>query len=442
MMKYGLALSGAAVVATVALTGNNKEDARKLVEVTPYGLKMIQANELELGPSPPLICIVDSGIDLDHPEFDASMIDGMDNDNRFWMDPIKWNNDVTGHGTTIAGTIAAIAGNDIGIAGAANFPLYITRGLDDEGQAYASDIKKAVQQCVDADSKIILLGLGGKYDPRHQAFYDEIVNDKGIMVIAAAGNDAEESPAYPARYESVIAVGGVGETGAPWGMSAQDVEFVGPAVDVPVISAIGHQAEVFPGFEDEELTVHAFDGTGSASAYVAAAAGLLWSHFDQCTNEQIRIALAKTAYNWNDMSGQVGEATERTASNPEDEQIGHGVPQVFDAFFALQKWGCDLSNVEDITEVGPDDFTPLDKQEQPPMDVEGNPDMLTMESEGNVELSGGAVGSIVAFVVVVFLIGGFVAWTCVRDPVQAPAAVDPVKDDDETVDFENVDYEA
>jgi len=442
-MKYGLALCGAAVVATVALTGTtNEEQRRSLAEVTPYGLKMIQANELEMGPSPPLICIVDSGIDLDHPEFDASMIDGIDNDNRFWMDPIQWDKDVTGHGTKLAGIIAAIAGNDIGIAGAGNFPLYITRGLDDEGQAYASDIKKAVEQCVDANSKIILLALGGQYDPRHQDFYDNIVNEKGIMVIAAAGNNDEDKPAFPARYESVIAVGGVEECGAPWEASAQQVEFVAPAFEVPTISVI---PETPVDVEtNEEISVHAFNGTGSASAYVAAAAGLLWSHYEECTNEQIRVALARTAYNWNNMADQVGEASERTYVKPEDGELGHGLPQVFDAFYVLQKWGCDLSDVEDITDVGPDVFEPLgEKKEEPPMDVEGDPDMITMtKASDNDGLSGGAIGSIVAFVLFVLLIAVFSFWFCVRDQTPQPVVTDPVKDDDDAQTIDDGEFDA
>ena len=159
MIKYGITLCGATVVASVLLTSNRiHADSRKLVEVTPYGLELIQADELEVGPNPPLMCIVDSGIDLSHPEFDASMINGIDNDNRFWEEPMKWDSDGTGHGTQLAGIIAAIGGNNIGIKGVGSFPLYITRAIDDDGESFGTDIQTALQQCVEANSTIILMG--------------------------------------------------------------------------------------------------------------------------------------------------------------------------------------------------------------------------------------------------------------------------------------------
>jgi hypothetical protein len=455
MLKMGLPLLGLAVVATFLATSTSNNEsrnrARALAEIIPYGLEMIQANELELGPTPPLICIVDSGIALDHPEFDATMINGIDNDNRFWMDPIEWDKDVSGHGTRLAGIIAAIGGNDIGIKGAANFPLFITRGLDDDGQAYASDIKKAVQQCVDANAKIILLGLGGQYDPKHEAFYQNIVDNEGVMVIAAAGNDMEPHPAFPARYDSVMAVGGVYESGQPWEGSAQEVEFVGPAHDVPSILPIEEVIGLDDTLIEEELTVHALNGTGSAAAYVTAAAGLLWSHFEECSNEEIRLALARTAYNWNDMADQVVTASPRTASNPDDEQIGHGLPQVFDAFYALERYGCDLSDVSDVSNVGPVlDIPDESIESESEEDEERDPEVdgfegATMTSD---ELSGGAIGSIVAFVIFILLFGGFVTWLCCsreRPVATTPAAAteEPLKDEDDaqTIDEDGADPE-
>ena len=413
MMKPGLSLVGLAVASASGI--------RSLAEIIPYGLEMIQANELELGPNPPLICIVDSGIDIDHPEFDQSMISGIDNHHRYGDEPVRWDEDSMGHGTRVAGIIAAVDDNDVGIQGVANFPLYITRGLDDEGYSYASDVKTAVEQCVDANSKIILLALGGPHNPQHEELYDDMVENKGIMVIAAAGNGEEALPVFPARYDSVIAVGGVKENGEPWGKSAQTVEFVGPADAVPSIRPIDDDNAV--NDNGEALDIHALNGTSAASAYVTAAAGLLWSHFEECSNEEIRIALSRTADNWKNENNQVDIKDSRTGIKPEDLQFGHGVPKVLYAFGALKKYGCDLSGVDDISVQGAYlDLIPQelpssnDEEDSAPIDVEFDPDEFQtsiIETDG---LSGGAIGGIVVFSVVVVASIVFVAWlVLVRD---------------------------
>lgn len=187
-------------------------------------------------------------------------------------------------------------------------------------------------------------GIGSPFDSNHpKALYENIVYEKGIMIIAAAGNNFEDQPLYPARYESVIAVGGVGENGAPWENSAQRVEFVGPAVDVPTITMKEELAANGTTLSNQTEIVN---GTGSASASVAAAAGLVWSHFEECTNEQIRLVLARTADNRKELQREGGVSD----SKPEnDEQLGYGLPQVLDAYNALSKWGCDLSGIDEPT---------------------------------------------------------------------------------------------
>jgi hypothetical protein len=241
----------------------------------------------------------------------------------------------------------------------------------------------------------------------------------------------EPLPAFPARYDSVIAVGGVYESGQPWEGSAQEVEFVGPADEVPSILPV--EQVVVNGTIIEEVTVYALNGTGSAAAYVTAAAGLLWSHFEECSNEEIRLALARTAYNWNDMADQVDMTSSRTASNPDDGQIGHGLPQVFDAFYALERYGCDLSDVSDVSNVGPDLTIPDESSVDVPWERDPEVDGFEGANMTSDELSGGAIGSIVAFVIFLLLFAGFVTFLCAKEPTATPAAASeaPLKDDDD-----------
>ena len=116
------------------LGSSGDASSRVLEEIMPWGLEMIQADQLEVGDNEVTVCIVDSGIARDHPDFDSSMITGNDTVGIFWK--WKWDTDVSGHGTHVAGIIAALAANDQGTAGAGKFRLHITRAIGDGKFAY------------------------------------------------------------------------------------------------------------------------------------------------------------------------------------------------------------------------------------------------------------------------------------------------------------------
>jgi subtilisin family serine protease len=203
---------------------------RTLEEMLPWGLEMIQANQLDTGDNNITVCIVDSGLAIGHPDFDHDMITGTDTV-KFYGPAWNWSEDKSGHGTHVAGTIAALAGNDQGVSGVGRFRLHIARALGDDGRGYESDIRKAVEQCVDAGAQVINLSLGGSYmSLMSSQFYTEVVEEKGIMMIAAAGNDGNQRKLYPASHPSVISVGAVYEWGTRWINSNKNdqVEFMGP----------------------------------------------------------------------------------------------------------------------------------------------------------------------------------------------------------------------
>jgi subtilisin family serine protease len=74
---------------------------------------------------------------------------------------LHWDHDVRGHGTHLAGIINSIANNSIGSRGIGTIPIFITRGLDDHGQARESDIRNAMEQCEEFGAKVINLSLSG-----------------------------------------------------------------------------------------------------------------------------------------------------------------------------------------------------------------------------------------------------------------------------------------
>ena len=387
MLKVSLALAAASMASVTAM------------QEVSYGRAMIQADQLEMGAAPQKICIVSTGIDLSTGDFDASKIQGKNNNNRFWEPVQEWNKDVLGYGTHLAGIVAG-QDNGVGTLGVSPaFDLFIVRGLNDQGVAFEADVQVAIEQCVEAGSKLILLGTGSSKQPPAgaQQFYDQL-QQQGILIVAGSGNKGETSVNYPARFNSVLGVGGVMEDGSHWEGSARggQVKLAAPAYQI-VSTALSSAAE----------EVEAVDGTGSAAAYVTAAAGLLWSHFDQCTAEQISMALQKTSTRW--------DAYTTT--------LGFGVPQVKVAYDVLMANGCDLTNYDhstyqaqvpdDTTPETPDDEVVVDPPQEDPVDdpvdgepkdepqeepAEGDDTMIidTSSSSDDEALTPGAIGGIVA----------------------------------------------
>jgi subtilisin family serine protease len=135
----------------------------------------------------------------------------------------------------VAGTIAALAGNDIGVAGAGKFRLHITRALDDNGSGWESDVRNAVSQCVDAGADIINMSLGGtSLGQGLYNYYKEIVEEKGIMIVAAAGNAASKKAHFPASHPSVISVAAIYSWEMYWPQSnyGEQIELAAPGVHV------------------------------------------------------------------------------------------------------------------------------------------------------------------------------------------------------------------
>lgn len=311
--------------------------SRNLEETLTAAIKMVQADQLELGDSIPLVCNADSGYALGHP--DLPKLPEVDGTNMILPNgrELRWYEDGTGHGTATAGVIAAIEGNDIGYRGVApGLKLFITRALDNNGKSDVSQLMASIEQCVESGAEIISMSLGcpctdmehcrvkGCYSEIMRAYFNSL-NSRGILVFSAAGNEGTiDEPFFPGSYESVISVGGANKG---WN------KFVDSSVHKQVeLAALGHEVETtFVQGDDAPWTSDSFTytkktGTSIAVPAVAASAALLWSHFPECSNSQIRTALARTAWNPNGC----------------DNELGFGIVQVKKAHDLLQNRGCEL----------------------------------------------------------------------------------------------------
>ena len=185
--------------------------------------------------SPVRVAIVDSGIDLRHPDLAGKVVAA-----RSFVGGTP--QDTEGHGTFVAGIVAAAIDNGEGIAGIA-FPaeLVIAKVVDEEGSISPQAEASAIRWAVDQGARVVNLSLGGTRnphslaldsysEPEHRAI--EYARSKGVVVVAAAGN-GDQAPSIPWRYASypaalphVIGVGAVARDGSVPAYSNRDVRYL------------------------------------------------------------------------------------------------------------------------------------------------------------------------------------------------------------------------
>lgn len=295
-------------------------DGRRLKETIPYGITMVQADQVTVGNTNVKVCMVDTGTDVTHQDLNKNKITGLNRQADITPQVmLYYNQDNRGHGTHVSGTVAAIIGNNLGVRGVGDIPLFVTRGLNDDGKAWQSDIVEAVGQCTqDKDVRVISLSLGGS--GINTAMKDLLakLNNQGYLIFAAAGNSGTTAKNYPAADPNVVSVAAVKDNRQywPWSNYGSTLELSAPGYQV-LSTVPGNQYAYY-------------SGTSMATPHAAASAAILWSHHPECTNLQIRYALAYTA----DDVGVKGC----------DNDYGYGIVQVKNALDFLDKYGCDNTN--------------------------------------------------------------------------------------------------
>jgi minor extracellular protease Epr len=226
--------------------------------------------------------VIDSGLDSLHPDLD---VDGGWN---FETDDIYYG-DVVGHGTHVAGIIAAKR-NGYGVVGVApEADLYSLRVCNPFGCS-TSAIINSVQWSIDHHLDIINLSLGG---PQRSAALEEVMDrayQDGVLIVAAAGNSgrSNDSVLYPAKYDSVIAVSAVDEDNriADFSSRGPAVELAAPGVDI-------YSTFAYPVFDDHIYM--SLSGTSMASPHIAGLAALVMGANPGISNVEVRQKLANMA---------------------------------------------------------------------------------------------------------------------------------------------------
>lgn len=252
-------------------------------ESVPWGVRAMLNDEKLMhtaGGEGVTVAILDTGIDREHPDL-KFRIDGCFD----FADPAKGMvenscSDFNGHGTHMAGIIAADGGlKGEGLYGfAPQASISVFRTCNNAGICLSDDIAVAMRKAVDTGAQIIVLGLGGEAE---SSFIDDAIayaKEKEVLVIVAAGNDGpyDDSVDWPARNPLVISVGALDSEKAAAEFSSRginritkayqadegDIEFAAPGVNIEST------------FRDGGYAI--LSGTSMAAPHIAGVAALLW----------------------------------------------------------------------------------------------------------------------------------------------------------------------
>lgn len=160
------------------------------------------------------VAVIDTGIYRSHEDFSGTSIAaGYDE----LTDTTGVSTDPYGHGTCVAGVIAATANNSKGIAGICwDVTIVPYKVSDSKGTIYVSDVLDAIYKAADAGCKVINMSLGGEDYTSDELAAINYALGKGCIIVASAGNEAQDGNPYeyPASFEGVISAAAVGPTGA------------------------------------------------------------------------------------------------------------------------------------------------------------------------------------------------------------------------------------
>ncbi|HEY9855748.1 MAG TPA: S8 family peptidase [Stenomitos sp.] len=232
------------------------------------------------------VAVVDTGADLTHPDLQGRLVAGYDA-------TTKGNTpkDENGHGTHVAGIIAASANNGTGVVGIApEAKVMPVKVLSADGSGSDADVADGITWAADHGAQVLNMSLGG---PGESQVLEDAVNyalKKGVAVIAAMGNDGTNEMSYPAAYPGVVAVGATDskDQTADFSQWGEWISVAAPGVQI-LSTFPTYQVNLNDyGFPQSYATL---DGTSMASPAVAGLAALVKARYGSLTPAQLKSRL-------------------------------------------------------------------------------------------------------------------------------------------------------
>lgn len=246
----------------------------------PWGVDRIDA-ELAWGSatgSGVKVAVLDTGISLSHPDLKENIKGGYNA-----IDPAKSPEDQNGHGSHVAGTIAAV-NNSLGVVGVApKASLYAVQVLTASGWGYCSDIIEGLTWSINNKMQVANMSYGGsepcngEIDALNQAY------DAGITLVAAAGNNYGGEVDWPAKHDKVIAVTAINASGGIASFSSK-----GPEVDLTAPGVSIYSTYKKGGYQ-------VLSGTSMAAPHVSGVAALVLQKNPGFIPDKVKARLESTA---------------------------------------------------------------------------------------------------------------------------------------------------
>jgi subtilisin family serine protease len=249
-----------------------------------------------------VVAVIDTGVDLNHPALRGKLLQGYNS-----YDGSSNVQDLDGHGTHVAGTIAGAWGLQENAGGVApNASILPIRACDNNKRFSDQSISDGIIYAVQHGARVINLSLEDQAEmPRTQLAID-YANKMGVLVVAASGNEGSNQVDSPAKYDGAIAVGS---------------------------SRNGRRSSFSNGGDRLDLSANGEDilaplpgggygvksGTSMASPFVAGAAALIIARHPEWTPAQVAVQLARTANDW--------------GARGKDTDFGYGEVNLFEAVY-------------------------------------------------------------------------------------------------------------
>jgi subtilisin family serine protease len=258
----------------------------------------------QIGSKKVIVAIVDSGIELSHPDLKANIyvnpretVNGRDDDGNGYVDDISgWdflnnNNrpiDELGHGTHVAGIIGAVGNNNIGVTGInQQVSILPLRFMDKEGRGNERAAVAAINYAVKMGATVINCSWGGEGDGAALRAAIQNAQSKGVLVVTASGNDGyntDSYPSYPSNYTydnviSVTSINNLDQFPPLTNYGPRSVHIAAPGEKILSTDLKGSYAEM--------------SGTSMAAPYISGAIALIKSIHPDWNYKQLKAELLK-----------------------------------------------------------------------------------------------------------------------------------------------------